>query len=262
MKKLLIISIVLISAYMSQAQDSVLYRTRIWVSGKDTLNYRVLYPEHYASSKKYPVVVFLHGAGERGNDNKSQLKHGGHLFANDTSLKEFPAIVIFPQLPRDSTWARMKFEPDTVNKKVKFMFPFTGEPTVPEALVKGLLDSLRNERFVDKKRIYIGGLSMGGFGTFDMIALYPDYFAAAFPICGGGNIDNAPRFARKLPIWIFHGAADSVVSVEYSRSYYKALKDLGAKVKYTEYPGVGHNSWDNAFAEKDLLPWLFSKKKR
>ena len=103
---------------------------------------------------------------------------------------------------------------------------------------------------------------MGGFGTFDMLALYPDYFAAAFPICGGGNTDNAPLFAKKLPLWIFHGDSDRVVSVEYSRAYYKRLKELKAKVKYTEYPGVGHNSWDNAFAEKDLLPWLFSRRKK
>src|SRR6478735_8832900 len=134
MKKSLIIATILISVLISHAQDSVLYRSKIWVSGKDTLRYRVLYPEHYATSKKYPLIVFLHGAGERGNDNISQLKHGGHLFTSDTAREEFPAIVIFPQLPRDSVWARMKFEPDTINKKVKFIFPFTGEPTVPEAL--------------------------------------------------------------------------------------------------------------------------------
>ena len=123
------------------------------------------------------------------------------------------------------------------------------------------MDGMVKEGAVDKKRIYIMGLSMGGFGTFNMVARYPDYFAAAVPICGGGDTAMASRFAHTIPLWVFHGGADPIVNVEYSRRYVQALRNLGATPRYTEYHGVGHNSWDNVFVEGDLLHWLFSNKK-
>jgi predicted peptidase len=125
-----------------------------------------------------------------------------------------------------------------------------------------LLDSLIKSKAADAKRMYIGGLSLGGFGTFNMIERYPHFFAAAFPICGGGDTAMAKRFAKYTAVWIFHGDKDQAVDVNYSRRYYSTLKKLGADVKYNEYPGVDHNSWDNAFAEEDLVPWMFAKKKK
>jgi len=128
-------------------------------------------------------------------------------------------------------------------------------------MVMNFIDTLVKAGNVDSRRIYVGGLSMGGFGTFEILWRRPQLFAAAFPICGGGNPVGVNLYGKKFPIWVFHGAADDVVPVANSRIMVDALKTAGAKVKYTEYPGVKHDSWKNAFAEPELLPWLFAKKR-
>lgn len=261
MKSTFFLLSVLLLLQPGKAQDLSQYESREFTRNGNTLLYRILYPLHYEKNKQYPVVLFLHGSGERGNDNKSQLVHGGAMFLEDSLRENYPAFVIFPQCPRDSAWSYVGFSRDTVANKNVFLFPYRDQPPVVTMLVKELLDSMVRAKAVDKKRCYIGGLSLGGFGVFDILARYPDYFAAAFPICGAGNTDLASRFAHKLPLWIFHGGADPVVPVEYSRNYYHALQALGADVRYTEYPGVGHNSWDNVFVERGLPHWLFSNKK-
>ena len=237
------------------------YMYETYIHHGDTLRYRMLAPAGYDSQKSYPLVIVLHGAGERGSDNAAQLIHGGSLFLKDSVRNEFPSFVIFPQCPTNSGWGPIHFNRDSTGKMTGFSFPEGEEITVPARLVMSLLDSLLKTGKVNSKRVYLGGLSMGGMGTFDLLARYPDTWAAAFPICGAGNVSSAPRF-KKVPIWIFHGGADPVVPVVYSQDYYKALKGLGADVKYTEYPGVGHNSWDNAFAEPGLMKWLFSNRKK
>ena len=251
----------LTSAYSVQAQELDLYQKRVFINGKDTLNYRVLYPENYKEGSAYPLIVFLHGSGERGNDNESQLSHGGDLFLKDSVRKQFPAIVIFPQSPADSTWSLFKGKRDgtpTFNHSLNI-----GELTTPERLVKLLMDSFSQKGIADSKRIYLGGLSLGGFGTYDLVIHYPDYFDAAFPICGQANVPLYVEKAAAVPLWIFHGALDNVVSPQPDRELAKALASAGAKnVKYTEYPNANHNSWDASFAEPELLPWLFSKHKQ
>jgi predicted peptidase len=247
----------LLCTQMLQAQDFSAYKKELFIRGRDTLRYRMLYPE---KSKSYPLVVFLHGAGERGNDNEHQLDLGASLFLNDSVRKRFPAIVIFPQCPFDSTWNRFTTGPDTTD--VYNASLDTSALTTPERLVKQLMDSLADNNIADKKRIYIGGLSLGGFGTYDLVIHYPDYFAAAFPICGNANVKLYTARASHVPVWFFHGEADEVIYIKPNRDLYKALKDKGAKnIRYNEYPGVHHNSWINAFAEPDLLPWIFSFKK-
>ncbi len=243
------------------AQDFSLYEKKEFVRDGHSLLYRVLYPPDYHPHKKYPLLVFLHGSGERGSDNEAQLLHGGSLFLRDSLRKNYPAIVIFPQCPKDSSWAYIEHHYDSAAGRMTIVFPFRAEPTIPAGLVKGLMDSLVHSKRVDKRRIYIGGLSMGGFGAFNMLARYPDYFAAAMPICGGGDTAMAKRFSRIPGIWIFHGDKDPAVNVEFSRAYFRELQSLHARVKYSEYPGVGHNSWDNAFAEPDLLHWLYANKR-
>jgi predicted peptidase len=263
MKKLLFFLIVVTIPFALSAQDLSLFQKAAFTRAGKTIQYRVLYPLNYNKSKKYPVITFLHGSGERGNDNESQLTHGGALFVNDTVRKMLDAIVIFPQLPGDSLWRYMKVSTDS-SSITGHSFDLTYSPvsTTSAHLVKLLLDSLISSKVADKKRMYIAGLSLGGFGTFDMIERYPDFFAAAAPICGGGDTKMAPRFAKKMGVWLFHGDADKSVDVKNSRQYYAVLKNLNADVKYTEYPGVGHNSWDNAFKEKALLPWLLSHNKK
>ncbi len=244
------------------AQDLSMYEKKMFISGNDTLRYRILYPQNFTKSKAWPLIVFLHGAGERGNDNELQLMHGGDLFLKEEVRKEFPAIVIFPQCPPDSACSRFKRNTDSSTKAISRVFMADQSPTTPQRLVKSLIDSIVQSDLADKKRIYLGGLSLGGFGTYDLLIRYPDFFAAAFPICGACNTQLFVQRASQVPLWIFHGALDDVVSAEPDRALYKALQQSGAKeAKYTEYPNANHNSWDSAFAEPELLSWLFSKHK-
>jgi predicted peptidase len=220
-----------------------------------------LYPVSFDSEKSYPLVVFLHGAGERGNDNEHQLDLGAGLFLKDSVRKQYPAIVVFPQCPSDSLWNQIPGPPFDTTVEVNHQMN-TLSLSTPERLVKLLMDSLQDNKIADRRRIYLGGLSLGAFGTYDLIIHYPDYFAAVFAICGQANVELYPKKALNIPIWIFHGAIDNVIHPWPDRSLIKALKAGGAKnAKYTEYPGVMHNSWINAFAEPDLLPWLFSFRK-
>lgn len=225
-----------------------------------TLSYRILYPDNYDKTKKYPLILFLHGAGERGSDNEKQLTWGGKLFLNEENRNKFPVIVIFPQCPEESFWANVKF--DRNKQPFTFEFDYTAEPNWPLTAANELVKKLANEEAVDKSRIYITGLSMGGMGTFESVYRYPDLYAAAMPICGGGDVNHYDKRITKTAFWVFHGAADVVVDVKLSREMVEKLKSLKTEVKYSEYPGVNHNSWDNAFAEKDYVSWMFSHKRK
>ncbi|KAA2240101.1 phospholipase [Chitinophaga agrisoli] len=261
MRYLLLLALTLMNIFPMQAQDMSAYSHETFMHNGDTLRYRMLTPLNYDMHKAYPVIIFLHGSGERGSDNAAQLLHGGDLFLKDSLRREFPAFVIFPQCPQNEAWAPFKLKRDSTGKVAGADFPHDAPPTKAGALVKALLDSLLATGKVDSKRVYIGGLSLGGMGTFDMLARYPDVWAAGFPICGAGDAKTASIFGGKVPVWIFHGGADPVVPVSFSRNYYLELQQLHADVKYTEYPGVGHNSWDNVFREPGLLPWMFSHHK-
>lgn len=243
-----------------QAQDFSAYQYGEFRRQNKKLLYRILYPSSFDTSQSYPVIVFLHGAFEKGDDNESQLNIGGRFFLANRAA--FPAIVIFPQCPHDQLWADFDTQMDSVSGLAKkWYFPFRKNPTMPTLLVKELLDSLRGHSYVNHAKIYIGGLSQGGMGVYDMVARYPDIFAAAFPICGAGLVSTAKNFAGKTAMWIFHGEKDDIVPPRFSRDFYSRLTKLKADVRYTEYHGVFHNSWINAFAEKELLTWLFSKAK-
>ncbi|MDD2952424.1 MAG: prolyl oligopeptidase family serine peptidase [Parabacteroides sp.] len=219
------------------------------------LNYRVLYPRNYDPARKYPVLLFLHGAGERGADNEAQLVHGGDRFASFENQEGYPAIILAPQCPAGKTWSEYKGL--NAGKEGKRSYPENAPVTPPMAAVKELLDRYIAEGKVDTRRLYVTGLSMGGMGTFDIVMRYPDLFAAAAPICGGANLRRLASFKGKTAFSIYHGGSDSVVDVQFSRDAYDTLKKAGADVRYKEYPGVDHNSWDNAFAEPDYLAWMF-----
>ncbi len=222
-----------------------------------TLPYQVMFPENYEEGKKYPLVIFLHGAGEKGNDNEKQLTHGKDFLINNF-YSAYPAIVIAPQCPADSYWSNV--ERHTLKGKMKLAFGFSDKPTLPMETLIYLINDYLNSNMVDPERVYAGGLSMGGMGTFELVWRMPYTFAAAFPICGGGDIMKLIQGTGNTALWIFHGAEDSVVPVQFSRLIEMTMNDAGYKVKYTEYPGVNHNSWDNVFQEKELVPWLFSHK--
>lgn len=245
---------------VTYSQDFSEYKKKIFTSAKGELPYRVLYPLSFDSTHKYPLLIFLHGAFEKGSDNEAQLRIGGRFFLREE--RNFPAIILFPQCPIDDSWAWFETKIDSATGlAASWHFPFRKEPTTITSLLKKLIDSLLSTSFIDQSRVYIGGLSQGGMGVYDMIARYPDIFAAAFPICGAGKVSTAKNFGGKVAVWIFHGADDEIVPVRFSREFYKRLIKLNADVKYSEYPSVHHNSWVNAFAEMELLSWVFTKTK-
>jgi len=254
MKRILILLLIATTSVFSQE-----FKKELLVHQNDTLPYRILIPKNYNSQKSYPLLIFLHGAGERGSDNKSQLVHGSFLFKSEDFRNNYPAIVVFPQCPDKSSWANVKRNYDMLNGK-KFDFFKEISENKQLIMVEKLLDFIEKKYSIDPTRRYVGGLSMGGMGTFELVARNPDYFAAAFPICGGGNPDWSDLL-KTTPFWIFHGEDDGVVSVDFSRKMYEALSAEKASVRFTVYPEVNHNSWDNAFAEPDLMHWLFSNKR-
>ena len=255
--KLLVAIFLFCSSAISFAQDLSLFQKKEFTtSDGKKLPYRILFPENYDNGKKYPLILFLHGAGERGSDNEKQLIHGSKLFLDSVNRKKFPAIVVFPQCEVESYWSSVQI--DRSASPLKLDFNYSNPATEPLTLSMMLLDDLiRNER-VDSRRVYITGLSMGGMGTFEAIHRYPHTFAAAVPICGGGDTVRYEKV--NTPFWVFHGDADAVVDVDYSRRMVSKLRKEKVAVTYTEYPGVNHNSWDSAFAEPDFLKWMFGKR--
>lgn len=212
--------------------DSALYQYGKFID----MPYRILFPKNYDSSKSYPMLIFLHGIGERGNDNEKQLTWGASLFQIDSIREKYPAFVVFPQCKTREYW-----------------FDDWGVETL-----KGLADGLVADLMINRDKIYIGGLSMGAYGTYAMIAEYPDLFAAAIAISGDGDESKASVMAKTT--WrIFAGKYDTVVPSARSEKMATALKRSGASVSFTLYAKADHvGSWVNAFAEPDFCSWLFS----
>lgn len=245
------------------SQEYSQFEKKIFTSGTDTLAYRILFPQGYDNTKQYPLVVFLHGAGQRGKDNQKQLVNGASMFLKENNRKKFPAIVVFPQCTLNDFWARTRVL-NTATDSTPFKFEYLTDVPMNKGLnlVSLMLDSFASTKNIDSTRVYIGGLSMGGMGTFELLWRKPGFFAAAFPICGGGNTSTASKYGNGFPIWIFHGDKDPVVDVNDSRKMASALRVAEAQVKFTEYPGVRHDSWKKAFQEEELLPWLFNQQKK
>ena len=246
----------------SNSQDLKLYESKFYVLKNDTLNYRILKPLNYDPSKKYPVHLFLHGAGERGDDNKSQLVHGAKLFLKKENRLKYNSWVIFPQCPSNDRWPSLAT--DSWDNKDDY-FPDNKEISPPNKtldLVIKFMDQFIEKKQVNKQRVYITGLSMGGMGTFEMLHRRPDMFAAATPICGNGNAELSKLYATKIHLWIFHGSDDKIVKPEYSFKMAKAIISSGGSPRLTLYENVGHDSWNNAFAEKNYLKWIHSKTKK
>jgi predicted peptidase len=224
--------------------------------GKASLPYRLMKPAGYKTdgTTRYPLVVFLHGSGERGNDNEAQLKHGVASFATDAERKKHPCFLVAPQCPAEGQWANVRYQRRAAS------YPLADKPSEPGALVLGLIAALEKDYRIDPSRIYLTGLSMGGFGTWDLLSRKPDRFAAALPVCGAGDVKQAKKIAA-VPVWVFHGDKDGAVPVECSRVMVEALKEAGGRPVYTEYEGVGHDSWTQTYRNGPVLDWLFAQKK-
>lgn len=230
-----------------------LYEPREFVgSNGEALKYRLIKPVDYQPGKKYPLILFLHGAGERGSDNTVTLVHAAKDLANPARRAKYPAYVVIPQCPKDKKWSEVDWAKESSELPEK--------PSDSMQSLKELLDEMIENAGVDRNRVYITGLSMGGYGTWDAIARYPDFFAAAAPICGGGDPKTVERFKR-LPIWCFHGAKDPVVKVIRSREMVDALQAVGSKIKYTEYPEAQHDSWTATYANPEFYDWLFAQRR-
>lgn len=244
-------------ASASKKETGFLDRT-ISVGGA-SYKYQVFLPDNWSPKQKWPIILFLHGAGERGSDGLLQtdvgLPHAVRL-----NRSRFPTVIVIPQCLNDHWWVQPGME----------------------AVALAALAAASKEFKGDPKHTYLTGLSMGGYGSWDLASRYPGKFAAVVPICGGivppehvlkehaelakdaytddpKSYNDVAKKIAKTPVWIFHGGDDHVVSPENSRKLSDALKAAGGNVRYTEYPGVGHNSWDKAYAEPDLMPWLLSQ---
>ena len=213
--------------------------------------YRLLRPPDIAANARYPLVLFLHGAGERGRDNEKQLKYLPTWMAEPAMQAKHPCFLLAPQCRDDErwvdvSWADMKSTPQ-------------GPPTTDMIAVIAALEEVLRTEPVDPGRVYLTGLSMGGFGTWDLAARRPERFAAILPICGGGDEQTAARIA-KLPIWCAHGDADEAVPVERSRNMIAAIRAVGGSPHFVEMPGVGHDSWTPTYRDPAALDWLFAQR--
>ena len=255
----ILLAILASDLYSQQTQNMEAYQKLTFGEGSEQLGYRLLLPLNFDETQKYPVLLFLHGGGERGSDNEKQLTHGAKMFLQSRNRGAFPAIVLIPQCPEDSYWAQVDI--DRSNYPIGLDFHYEKGPTPPLNQVMELLKTYLSKSYVDINRVYIMGMSMGGMGTFEMLYRMPDTFAAAIPICGAGVPETVLAYAKNTPLWVIHGAQDQVVGPNHSVEMVGALLKAGAHPEFTLYHNYNHNSWDGAFAEPELLPWLFSQRK-
>ncbi len=228
----MILGLVVPPAGQAMASDSQQQRCELNRTVKVTMKYLLYLPKDYQQKDSWPLLLFLHGAGERGDDLELVKKHGPPKLI--ASGKDFPFIVVSPQCPQERWW-----EP--------------GE-------LATLVDEIVEKQKVDKERIYVTGLSMGGFGTWSLAAYQPKRFAAIVPICGGGEPFTTMLLAH-VPAWVFHGAKDPVVPLERSEKMVEAMKKFGGNVKFTVYPEAGHDAWTETYANPQLYQWLLQQKR-
>ncbi|MBN1647247.1 MAG: dienelactone hydrolase family protein [Spirochaetales bacterium] len=220
---------------------------KLYTNEKGTLPFRFFIPENTDPNAAYPLLVYFHGAGEMGTDNVLQLNPFPREFIMGENLEKYKCYIMAPQCSPDNRW---------IDFSGGFAAKISNSMAMTIDVIEGLLDFYN----IDKGRIYVTGISLGGMATFDLAGRRPDLVAAALPVCGiadPAKIENL----KKVPLWIFHGGSDETVPVEYSRSIVRVLTEAGFPPRYSEYPGVGHISWPNAYAEPEFWSWMFSRHK-
>ncbi len=228
------------------------------------LPYRLFLPNHKTQSNSSEhsetnnpfeepkrMLVFLHGSGERGSDNEAQLKHGRDFF--ERLAQEHNTLVLVPQCPENLSWHNGYSE--TTKRGRTYHYPKKQHPNSVLDVLERLIDSVANAEQIEPGNILLGGLSMGGMGTMELLRRRPEFYKRAFVICGGAHRSIARQIGQ-IPLWFFHGEEDQIVDPKQAKIIYRKLKRKGIEVKLTLYPGVDHNSWDLAFAERELIPWL------
>lgn len=241
------------------AEAVVLFRERrassrgFGIAGDPAVPYRLLTPGDVAADAKYPLVIFLHGAGERGADNTSQLCYLPEVLTRPENRTRYPCFSLAVQCAADDKWVDIDWSRSDA----------TPSPTATTAMrkLRTAMSAVISENPIDEDRLYLTGLSMGGFGAWWLAGKQPEAFAAVAPLCGGGDLADAPQFAN-LPTWAVHGLLDDVVSVETSRRMIQAIRASGATPSYTELPEVGHDCWTPAYEPSfGLLDWMFAQRR-
>lgn len=251
----LLISLALVLSASAQDDLSLFEERSVTYTGgeyeEETFGYRLLKPETIEEGKQYPLVLFLHGAGERGDDNRSQLKHFPEHFEDPEYRKKYPCFLIAPQCRKDRRWNNFYWDGNV-------------EPpadSLSDQMKAALLafDATLEEFPIDRSRLYLTGLSMGGYGSWELSMNRPDWFAAMAPICGAGDLTTAHRVAS-IPTWVYHGDADFAVPVHHGQQMITALQLAGGLPRYTEIPGHGHDSWVPAYKIDGVMDWMFRHK--
>lgn len=251
--------VVVAMQFADVAPESVFQEKQITFTGGDykdeVFKYRLLTPEKVEPGKKYPLVLFLHGAGERGNDDVRQLAYFPTQMCQPEFRQKYPCFLLAPQCRTNKKWVDVPWG-------AKKSEPLADAPSDQMQVVIQILDKTIKENPIDTSRIYLTGLSMGGYGSWDLAMRMPEKFAAVAPICGGGDERGAAKLVG-VPVWAWHGGADNVVPPERSRTMIEAIKKAGGHPKYSELEGVGHSSWGQAYeGPNNLLPWMFEQRKR
>jgi predicted peptidase len=219
-----------------------------------TIRYLLFVPKDYEpNGKAWPLMLFLHGLGECSDKDLPRVKIHGPPHFVDTK-PDFPFVLVTPQLPPPPGYK------ENVAYTSEQIIAMAHDAWKPRELIQ-LVDHVVGALNVDRNRVYVTGLSMGGYGTWSLVAAYPDRFAAALPICGGGEPDKMARALSHVPIWAFHGAKDTTVPLEKSQQMVDAVKRAGGDVKLTVYPKVGHDSWKPAYDDPKVYEWLLSHQK-
>ena len=238
----------------SAAAERTPFEERARKIGGEEFRYMVLSPPKIEPGKKYPLVYFLHGAGERGDDPKKLLVHFPVQMAKPEWREKYPCFLVMPQCRSDKLWMNQHWS----EKDFKTL---DEEPNDQMEMASAILDVWLKNPLIDMDRVYLTGLSMGGFGSWELAMRRPELFAALAPVCGGGDESKADRI-KDIPIWTAHGDADRVVWPIRSRRMVEAVKKAGGDIKYTEYPGVGHNSWTRFYADPEgVVPWMFDQRR-
>jgi predicted peptidase len=255
MKNIFFTTVLTLLSLFCAAQNADFERHVFTSSSGTKLSYRLLRPElESLPGKTFPVVLFLHGAGERGADNEKQLTYVDKIFASEEFSENFPCYVILPQCAENHRWCEVDWGWDRHDMPEKIS-EYLGA-------ANELLDSIAATEKADKSRLYVTGMSMGGFGTGDLISRFPDKFAAAMPICGGADENQASKLT-KIPIRTFHGTLDKAVKVSRSRNIHIAIKKAGGQnIEYYEFTKMGHFIWNKVYSDMRNFEWLFSKVKK
>lgn len=251
MKYKLLLFLLLVFSSRLFSQSTMHSKPGIFVSkNSDSLPYNLLVPSHLDSTKSYPLILWLHGKGERGSDNQKQMTLIKKWLPDSLSKEDYKSFLLAPQCSEDRMWSNY----DKLANAITFD---TITPEIQISIME-LISQIKTQYKIDNDRIYIMGISMGGFGVFDMITRYSNYFAAAIPICGGADPSKSKELTE-TNIWAFHGEKDNVVNIRHTKTPMEIIENENHK--FTSYPTKGHDAWNSAFKEINLLKWLFRQKK-